>query len=442
MVETVPMRVQHKRMTKAQWQASDVILLEGEIGVETDTGFLKVGDGTNRFSTLKYLTGPQGERGERGLTGATGATGSTGSIGPQGATGERGVSGPKGDKGDSQYVHIAYATITYLAQENSSVTLQAKTLVRFGKGDKWLYKELAAGTHQLNLRLFGEDPAVTITKEIQSIQNFSLTDSTNRTHIGIYNDNVESGSTDASRYTWIRVQGAQGARGERGERGERGQKGDPLRFEDLTPEQINQIRAQNIDLSGYVTKEELGNVPVVYTSALAEKVGYDKIRPNIDYFLDDNGKFGTVTSVGVMRKEVGITELIDPVAYANREHTHVINQITGLTQALAGKQPTGDYVTNAVLNNKGYVTNTTLNSKGYVTETALNGKGYVTQTILNSKNYLTQSTANTTYATKQELRNVQSTPGPKGADGTSINVQVVTAPPTTQAENTLYLVRA
>lgn len=61
MAEKLPIRVQHKRMSKAQWAASDVVLLDGEIGVESDTGYLKVGDGTKRFSALKYLTGPTGK---------------------------------------------------------------------------------------------------------------------------------------------------------------------------------------------------------------------------------------------------------------------------------------------------------------------------------------------------------------------------------------------
>ncbi|HFH9599236.1 TPA: hyaluronoglucosaminidase, partial [Streptococcus pyogenes] len=57
MTETIPLRVQFKRMKAAEWASSDVVLLEGEIGFETDTGFAKFGDGQNTFSKLKYLTG-------------------------------------------------------------------------------------------------------------------------------------------------------------------------------------------------------------------------------------------------------------------------------------------------------------------------------------------------------------------------------------------------
>ncbi|HEQ9721333.1 TPA: hyaluronoglucosaminidase, partial [Streptococcus pyogenes] len=35
MTETIPLRVQFKRMTAEEWTRSDVILLESEIGFET-----------------------------------------------------------------------------------------------------------------------------------------------------------------------------------------------------------------------------------------------------------------------------------------------------------------------------------------------------------------------------------------------------------------------
>lgn len=102
MAENIPLRVQFKRMTAEEWARSDVILLDGEIGFETDTGFAKFGDGHSRFSSLKYLAGPQGKTGEtgpQGPTGATGPKGNTGDTGPQGPPGPAGEIGPKGDPG-------------------------------------------------------------------------------------------------------------------------------------------------------------------------------------------------------------------------------------------------------------------------------------------------------------------------------------------------------
>ncbi|HEO6628613.1 TPA: collagen-like protein [Streptococcus agalactiae] len=99
MAENIPLRVQFKRMTAEAWARSDVILLEGEIGFETDTGFAKFGDGKNQFKALKYLTGPQGKTGETGPQGPPGKQGQAGEIGPQGPPGPRGETGPEGPKG-------------------------------------------------------------------------------------------------------------------------------------------------------------------------------------------------------------------------------------------------------------------------------------------------------------------------------------------------------
>lgn len=123
MTETIPIRVQHKRMTASEWANSPLILLDGELGVESDTGKVKVGNGRDRFSALQYLTGPKGDRGERGeqgpkgadgvlrfedltsqqretLKGAQGPVGPAGPIGPQGPTGPAGTRGLKGETGE------------------------------------------------------------------------------------------------------------------------------------------------------------------------------------------------------------------------------------------------------------------------------------------------------------------------------------------------------
>lgn len=119
MTETIPVRVQHKRMSASDWASSSLVLLDGELGVESDTGKVKVGNGRDRFSALQYLTGPKGDRGERGETGPRGADGvmrfealtseqreslrgpqgATGQTGPQGNTGPAGPAGPIGPRG-------------------------------------------------------------------------------------------------------------------------------------------------------------------------------------------------------------------------------------------------------------------------------------------------------------------------------------------------------
>lgn len=110
-------------MPASDWANSPLILLDGELGVESDTGKVKVGNGRDRFSALQYLTGPKGDRGERGeqgpkgadgvlrfedltsqqretLKGAQGPVGPAGPIGPQGPTGPAGTQGLKGETGE------------------------------------------------------------------------------------------------------------------------------------------------------------------------------------------------------------------------------------------------------------------------------------------------------------------------------------------------------
>lgn len=110
MTETIPVRVQHKRMSARDWASSTLVLLDGELGVESDTGKVKVGNGRDRFSALQYLTGPKGDRGERGETGPRGADGvmrfenltsqqRESLRGPQGVQGERGQQGLQGIQG-------------------------------------------------------------------------------------------------------------------------------------------------------------------------------------------------------------------------------------------------------------------------------------------------------------------------------------------------------
>ncbi|WP_311564291.1 hyaluronate lyase N-terminal domain-containing protein [Peptoniphilus duerdenii] len=140
--------------TKAELEKENLILLSGEIAIESDTQFMKVGDGKSLYSDLPYLnrgpiglTGPQGEKGDTGTSlsingtvadeaslpknpkdgvgymvqgdlyiakdgkftnvgrikgpqGDTGPQGATGPRGPQGIKGDRGPIGPQGFKGD------------------------------------------------------------------------------------------------------------------------------------------------------------------------------------------------------------------------------------------------------------------------------------------------------------------------------------------------------
>ena len=49
--------MQQKRGTASEWSTSNPLLLAGEIGFETDTKKIKVGDGTNNWNALAYAAG-------------------------------------------------------------------------------------------------------------------------------------------------------------------------------------------------------------------------------------------------------------------------------------------------------------------------------------------------------------------------------------------------
>jgi hypothetical protein len=104
-----------RRGTASAWTSANPTLANGEMGVETDTGKFKVGNGSSTWSALEYssgIQGPQGEEGPVGATGSQGPKGDTGDVGSQGtqgiqgppgetgAQGSQGIQGEKGDKGD------------------------------------------------------------------------------------------------------------------------------------------------------------------------------------------------------------------------------------------------------------------------------------------------------------------------------------------------------
>jgi len=47
-------RIQVRRGTAAQWTTKNPVLLAGELGLETDTGKFKFGDGEAAWSSLSY----------------------------------------------------------------------------------------------------------------------------------------------------------------------------------------------------------------------------------------------------------------------------------------------------------------------------------------------------------------------------------------------------
>lgn len=54
MENTIKVRLKHRTATAAEWAESNPVLLLGEIGYESDTGYFKFGDGVSSWNSLKY----------------------------------------------------------------------------------------------------------------------------------------------------------------------------------------------------------------------------------------------------------------------------------------------------------------------------------------------------------------------------------------------------
>lgn len=144
-----------------------------------------------------------------------------------GVQGSQGPQGPQGEQGQNSYMHTAYANITKVCNENDSFTLTTESIMRFGFGDKWVYKTFEPGTYTATFTTFGKDPYPGKIKQCDAISDFSLTDSTGRSWLGTYSDNNVNAISDPSYYTWQLTKGPQGIQGIQGPKGDQGIPGEP-----------------------------------------------------------------------------------------------------------------------------------------------------------------------------------------------------------------------
>jgi hypothetical protein len=114
-------RTRQRRGTAAQWEGANPILEDGEIGFESDTTNLKVGDGESSWNDLDYVA--EGVPGPRGIQGPQGPEGPIGPDGPDGPKGDQGPIGPDGPPG----VTNATSPIIYDAQ-SETVSLDESAL--------------------------------------------------------------------------------------------------------------------------------------------------------------------------------------------------------------------------------------------------------------------------------------------------------------------------
>lgn len=188
--EIISAVLQMKRMTREQWRTSPYVPRQGEPVCESDTGFMKVGDGTHRFPDLKYLTGPQGPqgiqgvqgppgrdgvvtfenlsqaqrnslKGDRGEQGPPGPAGPRGADGARGATGERGTIGPAGPAGPTgERGHSLTANVRIEGNFRNGVNSQLSVIA-----DVYFdgVKVTSGYTADFYYRGFGNDDWITLT---------------------------------------------------------------------------------------------------------------------------------------------------------------------------------------------------------------------------------------------------------------------------------------
>jgi hypothetical protein len=62
-------QIQLRRGTASAWSTVNPILVEGEVGFESDTSKMKVGDGTTAWNSLAYVTTTPTELNTKASTG-------------------------------------------------------------------------------------------------------------------------------------------------------------------------------------------------------------------------------------------------------------------------------------------------------------------------------------------------------------------------------------
>ena len=246
MSEKIQIRMQQKRMNARDWLNSPLILLEGELGIESDTGFVKVGNGTSRFSELKYLTGPKGATGERGPAGPTGPAGRDGVVtfenlsqtqrnslkGDRGPIGERGPAGPIGERGPAGPTG-----------PQGIQGIQGRTGERGPTGERGLTGP--TGPQGIQGRTGDRGPtglagpagpvgpagrnginSYTHIKYSNNSNGSGMNDNPNATYLGIYTGDSSTPPSNHSSYKWTKIKGDDGRQGIAGPQGIQGRTGD------------------------------------------------------------------------------------------------------------------------------------------------------------------------------------------------------------------------
>lgn len=219
--------------SKAEWEASQLILYAGELAVEGDTGLMKVGDGKHLYMELPYFN--RGEKGEQGRKGDKGETGAALAIkGTKNSTADLPKTGQAGDAymiGGDLYVwsDTVWTNVGRVKGEKGDPGRQ---------GDK------------------GDPPKMTIsdagTWVIDGVD-------TGKRAMGPKGEQGDIGEPGPRGLQGIQGEdGIQGKQGPPGPPGKPGDKGDPLKYTDLTRAQKQEMASMvSVDLSPYAKTDEI-----------------------------------------------------------------------------------------------------------------------------------------------------------------------------------------
>ena len=239
--------------SKAEWEASQLILYAGELAVEGDTGLMKVGDGKHLYSELPYFNrGEEGDQGEPGVRGETGAA--LAIKGTKNSTADLPKTGQAGDAymiGGDLYVW-------------SDTTWTNVGRVKGEKGEK--------GEPGVK----GDPPKLTIsdagTWVVEGVD-------TGKKAVGPKGEQGNNGDPGPRGLQGIQGEdGIPGKQGPPGPPGVPGPQGEPLRYTDLTQAQKQEMANMvSVDLSPYAKKTEIPDLrPYAKTTDIPDLAPYAK----------------------------------------------------------------------------------------------------------------------------------------------------------------------
>lgn len=158
---------------------------------------------------------------------------------------------------------------------------------------------------------------------------------------------------------------------------------------------------QHQDLTPYALKSE---IPQPYNDTpLKERVTALESKAIEGGAYDDSDLRNRVTTL----ENKPNVDLSNYVTNEQLENKHYLTQHQPLDNLVTKEELNSKGYLTEHQNISHLVTNDELNSKGYLTEEVLNSKNYLTEDVLNTKNYLTQHQDLSSLVTKQELENKQ-----------------------------------